>query len=164
MKQIRQFMLIAVCMVAVAMWAQQSQPSQPAQGDDHQHMGMGQGQGHGHGMGQGMDPEQHFQMMSQKLNLTDEQKAKIKPIFDQHMKDRQAIMSDQSLTVDQKHAKMKESMDATHSRIEAILTPEQKKQFAQMMQDMHGDHKGMGMHDHKGGHDHGQSKDDSSPK
>jgi hypothetical protein len=31
-----------------------------------------------------------------------------------------------------------------------------------MMQDMHG--QGMGMHDHKGAHQHGQSKDDSSPK
>jgi Spy/CpxP family protein refolding chaperone len=80
------------------------------------------------------------------------------------MKDRQEIMSDQSLTMDQKHAKMKESMEATHAKIEEILTPEQKKQFAQMMQDMHSQGKGMGMHDHKGGHTHGQSKDDSSPK
>jgi hypothetical protein len=48
-----------------------------------------------------------------------------------------------------------------HSKIEPILNDEQKKQLAQMMEDMHG--QGKGMHDHKGPQ-HGQDKNDSSPK
>ena len=71
-------------------------------------------------------------------------------------------MKDQSLSMEQKHEKMKASMDDSRAKIDPILNDEQKKQFAQMMQDMHG--QGMGMHDHKGAHQHGQSKDDSSPK
>lgn len=159
MKQIRHVMMFAICMLAVAMWAQQSQP---AQGDDQQHKGGGHG--HGMGMGQGhgmMNADEHLQMLSQKLNLTDDQKAKIKPILEQHLKDRDAIMKDTSLTPEQKHEKMKASMDAAHAQMDPILNDEQKKQFAQMMQDMHGQGKG-GMHNHHG--DHPQSKSDSSPK
>ncbi len=158
MKQIRQAILFAVCMLAIASWSQQGQP---AQGDDHQQVG----QGHGQGMGQGhgaMNADEHLQMLSQKLNLTDDQKAKIKPILEQHLQDRDAIMKDQSLSMEQKHEKMKTSMDAARAKIDPILNDEQKKQFAQMVQDMH--NQGKGMHDHKGAHQHGQSKDDSSPK
>jgi len=157
MKQIRHLMMFVICMLAVAAWAQQSQPTQS---DDHQH----KGQGHGQGMGQGhgaMNADEHLQMLSQKLSLTDDQKAKIKPILEQHMKDRDAIMKDTSLTPDQKHAKMKASMDAAHAQMDPILNDKQKKQFAEMMQDMHGQGKG-GMHDHHG--DHPQGKSDSSPK
>lgn len=158
MKQIRQVILFAVCMLAIAAWSQQSQP---AQGDDHQQMG----QGHGHGMGHGhgaMSADEHLQMLSEKLNLTDDQKAKIKPILEQHLQDRDAIMKDQSLSMEQKHEKMKASMDAAHAKIDPILNDEQKKQLAQMMQEGQG--KGMGMHDHKDPHQHGQDKDNSSPK
>lgn len=158
MKQIRQVILFAVCMLAVAAWSQQSQPAQ--QGDDHQQMGQGQGHGMGHGHG-AMSADQHLQMLSEKLNLTDDQKAKIKPILEEHLKDRDAIMKDQSLSMDQKHEKIKASMDDSRAKIDPILNDQQKKQLDQMMQDMQ--NQGMG-HDHKGAHQHGQSKDDSSPK
>lgn len=158
MKQIRQVILFSVCMLAVAAWSQQSQPAQ--QGDDHQQMGQGQGHGMGHGHG-AMSADQHLQMLSEKLNLTEDQKAKIKPILEEHLKDRDAIMKDQSLSMDQKHEKIKASMDDSRAKIDPILNDQQKKQLDQMMQDMQ--NQGMG-HDHKGAHQHGQSKDDSSPK
>lgn len=159
MKQMRQVILFAACMLAVGLWAQQSQPTQT---DEHHHMGMGQGQGHGMGHGM-MSVDEHLQMLSQKLNLTDDQKAKIRPILEEHLKDRDAIMKDQSLTPEQKHDKMKASMDAAHAKIDPILTAEQKKELAQMMQEQHGQGHGMGMHGHQGPH-HPPSKDDSSPK
>lgn len=158
MKQIRQLILFAVCMLAVGLWAQQSQPWQ---GDEHQHTAMGQGQGHG--MGHGMNVDEHLQMLAQKLNLTDEQKAKIRPILEQHLKNADAIRKDQSLSPVQKHEKMKASMDAAHAKIDPILTAEQKKELAQMMQQEQGEHKGMGMHSHQAPK-HGPRKDDSSPK
>lgn len=156
MKNIRQFILFAICMVAVTVWAQQSQPAP----DNDTHQQAGQGHGHGMGMGHGhdaMSADEHLQMLSQKLNLTDDQKAKIKPILQQHLNDRQTIMKDQSLSPEDKHAKMKASMDSAHSQIEAVLTPDQKKQFAEMMNDMHG--KGKGMHAQSEG-----GKDNSQPK
>src|SRR5690348_18430308 len=127
MKQIRQVLLFAVCTLAVGLWAQQSQTSQPSQSDEHQHMG----RGHAHGA---MSADEHLQMLSQKLNLTDDQKAKVKPILEQHLKERDAIMKDTSLTQEQKHAKMKESMDAAHKQMDPILNDDQKKQLAAMMQ------------------------------
>lgn len=162
MKQIRQFLLFAVCMVAVGVWAQQGKP---AQGDDsHEHAGHGQGKGHGMGHGHdAMSADEHLQMLSQKLNLSDDQKAKIKPIIEQHLQERQSIMKDQSLSMEDKHAKMKTSMDNAHSQINAVLNDTQKKQFAEMMNDMHGEGKGMHGHgDHHGDHD--GDKDKSTPK
>lgn len=146
MKQIRQIMLIAICLLGVAMWAQQTPPAQgdnsqaPAGHDKMGHGQMGHGQmGHGQmGHGQGMSADEHLQMLAQKLNLTDDQKAKIKPILEQHMQERQAIMKDQSLSQAEKHSKMQASMESAHSKIEPILTEDQKKQFAEMMKDMHG--------------------------
>jgi TolA-binding protein len=157
MKQVRQFLLFAVCMVAVGAWAQ----NQPAQTDQSQ---QGQGHGHGKGMGHGhdsMNADEHLQMLSQKLNLTDDQKTKIKPIIEQHLQDRKTIMSDQSLSPEDKHAKMKTSMDNAHSQIAAQLNDTQKKQFAEMMNDMHGE--GKGAHGH-GDHHGDATKDNSSPK
>ena len=155
MKQIRRITLCAICMLAVAAWSQQSQPSQ---GDDHQKMGQGHGQGMGHGHGM-MNVDEHLQMLSEKLNLTDDQKAKIRPILEEHLQERNSIMKDQSLSPEQKHEKMKASMDAAHTKIDPILNDDQKKQLAQMMQE----EQGKGMHDHKG-HQHEHSKDESSPK
>lgn len=158
MKQIRNFSLLAVCTLAIAVWAQQGPPPQSGQGEHHEHM---RGQmGPGHGM---MSADEHLQMLSQKLNLTDEQKAKIKPIIEEHFQQRQAIMKDQSLTPEQRHSKMQASMDAAHSKIEPLLNDEQKKQFAEMMKD-HGP--GMGMHGHGAAHKQQgeQKKDESVPK
>jgi Spy/CpxP family protein refolding chaperone len=154
MKQIRQFLLLAVSMLSVSVWAQQSQP---APNDDAHHR-MGQGKGHGH---EAMSADDHLQMLSQKLNLTDDQKAKIKPIIEQHLQERQTIMKDQSLSREDKHSKMKASADSAHAQIEALLTDDQKKQFVEMMKDMHGE--GKGMHGH-GDHHGDSSKDNSSPK
>lgn len=160
MKQIRQFILFAVCTLAVAVWAQQGQPPQAGQGaESHEHMGRGMGQGHGP-----MSADEHLQMLSQRLNLTDDQKAKIKPILEEHLQQRQAIMKDESLSPEQKHSKMQASGDAAHSKIEPLLNDDQKKQFAEMMKEMHGP--GKGMHDHDAEHKHqgDQKKDESVPK
>jgi len=156
MKQIRHYMLLAICMLAVAVWAQQEQPSQG--GETHEHMGQGK-MGHEHGP---MSADEHLQMLSQKLNLTDDQKAKIKPIIEEHLQERRTVMNDQSLTPEQRHSKMQASMEAAHTKINAILNDDQKKQFAQMMEEMHGQGKGM----HEGQHKHhgDQKKDESAPK
>lgn len=144
MKQIRHYMLFAICMLAIAAWAQQGPP--PQSSEPHEHMGQ---MGRTHGQ---MSADEHLQMISQKLNLTEDQKAKIKPIIEEHLQQRQAIMKDESLTPEQKHSKMQASGDAAHTKIEALLNDDQKKQFAEMMKDMHG--QGKGMHDHDAEHKH----------
>jgi len=73
-----------------------------------------------------------MQMLSQKLNLTADQQAKLKPILEQQHQQMRALKTDTSLTPEQKQAKMKELHESTHNQINSILTPEQQQQFAQL--------------------------------
>ena len=72
----------------------------------------------------------HLEWLSKELNLTDEQKAQIKPILDEQSKQMRATQEDTSLSQDQKREKMKQLHQTTHSQINDILTPEQQKKFA----------------------------------
>jgi len=72
----------------------------------------------------------HLEWLSKELNLTDEQKEKVKPILDEQTKQMHATQEDSSLTQEQKHDKMKQIHQTTHSQINDILTPEQQKKFA----------------------------------
>jgi len=71
-----------------------------------------------------------LERLSKELNLTDEQKTKVKPILDEQTKQMHATQEDSSLTQEQKHDKMKQIHETTHSQINDILTPEQQKKFA----------------------------------
>jgi len=71
-----------------------------------------------------------LERLSKELNLTDEQKEKVKPILDEQTKQMHATEEDSSLTQEQKREKMKQIHETTHSQINDILTPEQEKKFA----------------------------------
>jgi Spy/CpxP family protein refolding chaperone len=77
-------------------------------------------------------PEAHLQMLSEKLNLTEDQKAKLKPIFQDQAQQLKAVHDDSSLTPEQKTAKKKAIHEATHDQINAVLTPEQQEKFKEM--------------------------------
>lgn len=79
-------------------------------------------------------------MLAEKLNLTEDQQAKVKSILvDQHQQMR-AIMDDSSLSQEDKKSKMQSLRDATHSKIREILNDDQKQKFDQMVQDMMREH------------------------
>ena len=63
------------------------------------------------------------------LNLTDDQKSKVKDIFADAKAKRQTVWSDSSLTDDQKKAKMKELHAGTMAKLNEALTPEQQAQL-----------------------------------
>jgi Spy/CpxP family protein refolding chaperone len=73
-----------------------------------------------------------MQELSEKLNLTDEQKAAIKPILATEANEIKAVHQDSSLSDEQKQAKIKEIRDNSREKINALLTPEQQKTFAEM--------------------------------
>ena len=54
-----------------------------------------------------MSADAHLQMLSEKLNLTDDQKAKLKPILQDQEQQVKAVNDDTSLTQEQKTAKKK---------------------------------------------------------
>ena len=72
-----------------------------------------------------------------KLNLTDDQKAKIKSIRDDSFQKRKAIMSDTATTDEQKKAKLRSGRRDTRKQIMAVLTPEQRAQLKQDMKQRH---------------------------
>jgi len=151
MKAIRLFTLLAACLFAMAALAQQNPPAQPS-GDQKQG-------GHGHmGMGPGMgNVDDHVKELSTKLNLTADQQTKVKAILEEHQQQMQAMMKDDSMSKEDKHAKMKSMHDSIHAKVREVLTDEQKPKFDAMVKDMennmHGHDKGSD-HDHDHNHDH----------
>ncbi len=68
-----------------------------------------------------------MQKLSQELNLTADQQAKIKPIFQQARAQGKTIHQDASLTKEQKMAKMKELHQTTMAQMNEILTPNSRR-------------------------------------
>lgn len=78
----------------------------------------------------------HFAKVLKELNLTDQQKAALKPILKESRAQGKAIREDTKLTPEQKRDKVKDLMKATHEKIAGILTPEQKTK----LKDLRGAH------------------------
>ena len=68
------------------------------------------------------------------LNLSDDQKSKIKDIFTDAKSRREAIFNDSSLTDDQKKAKMRELHTGTMAKVNEVLTPEQRTQLKEKLE------------------------------
>jgi Spy/CpxP family protein refolding chaperone len=69
------------------------------------------------------------------LNLTDDQKVKLAPIFADAKTQSDAVRGDATLSADQKKAKMKEIGADLHAKVYAVLTPEQRAQLKAKMQE-----------------------------
>ena len=67
------------------------------------------------------------------LNLTDDQKAKVKDILADAKTKRQTVVSDSSLNEEQKRAKMKELHEGMISKLNEVLTPEQQAELKKKM-------------------------------
>ena len=91
------------------------------------------------GMHQGQRTGQ-LEWLSKQLNLTDDQKAKLKPILEDQSRQMKATREDTTLTQDQKREKMKQVHESTHSQINDILTPEQQKKFAELKEQQKAHH------------------------
>jgi Spy/CpxP family protein refolding chaperone len=70
-----------------------------------------------------------LQAAVESLNLTDDQKGKVKDIFADAKTKRQAVFSDSSLSDDQKKAKMKELHEGTMTKLNGVLTPDQQTEL-----------------------------------
>jgi Spy/CpxP family protein refolding chaperone len=70
----------------------------------------------------------------QSLNLTDDQKAKVKDIFADAKTKKQAVSSDTSLSEEQKKAKMKELHSGVMAKLNEVLTPDQQAELKNKME------------------------------
>lgn len=84
-----------------------------------------------------------LEWLSKELNLTDEQKTKLKPILEDEGKQMHALREDTSLTQDQRQEKMKQLHETIDSKINDILTPDQQKKFAELKAQQKAHHEGM---------------------
>jgi Spy/CpxP family protein refolding chaperone len=77
-------------------------------------------------------PDAHLQMLTEKLNLTDEQRTKLKTILQDQAQQLKAVHDDAALTPEQKTAKMKSIHASFHDQVNAVLTPEQQAKLKEM--------------------------------
>jgi len=75
-----------------------------------------------------------LQAAVESLNLTDDQKAKVKDIFADAKTKKQAVSSDASLSEEQKKAKMKELHTSIMAKLNEVLTPDQQTELKTKME------------------------------
>ena len=73
-----------------------------------------------------------LQMFTERLNLTDDQRAKLKPILQDQLQQQQAVHDDTSLSPEQKTAKIKAIHASFRDQISAVLTLEQQAKLKEM--------------------------------
>jgi protein CpxP len=117
---------VALCcgaLSAVPMMAQDPAPAQQGQ------------MGGGGGRGRGMEGRQ-LEMLTQKLNLTTDQQAKVKAIDEDTGKQMMALRNDTSLSQDDRRAKMMDIRKSSQDKIRAVLTDDQKTKYDAMQAEM----------------------------
>lgn len=90
-----------------------------------------QGEGPGH---RGMDPEGQLKHLTKALDLTADQQTQIKPLLDSQHQQMEAIHQDQSLSREDRFAKMKTIREDSKTKIEAVLNDTQKQKFEAMQE------------------------------
>ena len=137
--------LLAIALPLTMAAQTEAPPAQPQgqMGEHHDHMGR---------MGGPPSPQQHLDHLSKMLNLTDDQKAKIKPILENESTQVQSLQQDTSLSMQDRHTKMRGIHDTTMGQVRPLLTTDQQTKLDSMKQ-----HEGMGKgmgHGSGMGHDH----------
>ena len=79
--------------------------------------------------------ENRLQQMSQQLNLTEDQKTKLKPILQEEAQKLRELKNDTSSSRQEKMQKAKQIHSEYKPQIDAILTPEQQQRWQQMKQE-----------------------------
>ena len=126
----RSMLTTVVVLASCLLWAGQTNAAPQTSPQGHEAMGTS-------------SPEAHLQMLSEKLNLTEDQRAKLKPILQDQARQMKAVRDDPSLTPEQKAAKKKAIHETTHDQINAVLTPEQQEKFKEMKREGMEKHKDM---------------------
>ena len=83
-----------------------------------------------------MSVDDQVKNLADKLNLTADQQAKIKPILEDTRSQMMKLRQDDSVSQEDKRAKGREIREATNGKIRDLLTDDQKKQFDDMQKEM----------------------------
>lgn len=77
--------------------------------------------------GRGRGPT--IEMLTERLGLTADQAGKLKPVLEKQRTQMEALRNDDSLSPEDRRAKMRSIRDETDQAISAVLTAEQKKKW-----------------------------------
>ena len=120
MKFLRTMVLLAGGALALAGWAQQTAPAQSSQR-----------------AGRAMPSvDDQVAAMTDQLNLTADQQAKIKPLLQDQHDQMQTLMKDTSLSPDDRRAKARSVHQSTVAKVREILNDDQKKKYDAWQQEM----------------------------
>lgn len=95
-----------------------------------------------------MTPEAMVEHLSTELNLTEDQKAKIKPMAEDFYKQMNEVHQDSSLSEPERRDKIRQIHENALDQVKTILNPDQREKFDEMMAS-HGHHSEMA-HSHNG--------------
>jgi len=82
----------------------------------------------------GMSPEEQLERLSKTLNLTDDQKGQIKTILAERHEKMGKLRGDESLSEEDRRAKMREIFEESNKKIRDVLNEDQKKKFDEMQE------------------------------
>ena len=88
--------------------------------------------------------DEQLNHLSSKLNLTDDQKTQIKPILQDQQDQVSQLMSNNSGSREETHAKMRDIHEKSNAKIRALLTDDQKGIFDKMQSERRGHMGGRG--------------------
>ena len=114
-----------------------------------QNSGMSGGRHHHHGMASADDQLKH---LTKKLNLSDDQQAKLKPILEEHHNQLEQLRADNSTSREDRWKKMREIRENSDNQIKSVLNEDQQKQFDQMREEQRSR-----MKEHMGAHAGGEA-------
>jgi len=116
MKFLRTVVLFSGGTLALAGWAQQTAPAQ--------------GEEHGQRAARAMPSvDDQVAAMTDELNLTADQQAKIKPLLQDQHDQMQTLMKDTSLSPDDRRAKARSVHQSTVAKVREVLNDDQKKKY-----------------------------------
>jgi periplasmic protein CpxP/Spy len=112
--------------------AQDAPPPPPPQSGQQPDQQSGPAMGRGMGRRPMPSVDDQIKHLSKKLNLTDDQQAKLKPIFEDQHKQMEQIHNDSSLSREDRFSKMQALRQSSDTQIKGVLNEEQQKSFDKM--------------------------------
>jgi hypothetical protein len=89
----------------------------------------------------GLPPaEQHLRVLSEKLDLTADQQAKLRPILQQMFDERQKVMQDDSLSTEARQQKESAALDKADKQARNFLNDDQKQKLDALERQPHQAH------------------------
>jgi periplasmic protein CpxP/Spy len=122
-------MSLAVCTGTAFSQDNQSQPAPAAPGSDN-----GRAMGGHHQM---RTVDEQLQHLTKKLNLSDDQQAKVKTVLEDQRTKMEALRNDASTSREDRFPKMREIHENSNTQIKAILNEDQQKKFDKIEQEQH---------------------------